>query len=73
MQFLATSPSVALDREAPFGGEGRGSSVPLAFSSEVGTQGKSRVRARFQEISASVGLAEAEGRGLRRARMHFGV
>eukprot|EP00965_Chrysotila_dentata_P069590 2298444-Pleurochrysis_carterae.AAC.1 len=26
---LATSPSVALDREAPFGGEGRGSELPL--------------------------------------------
>eukprot|EP00965_Chrysotila_dentata_P225696 6194930-Pleurochrysis_carterae.AAC.1 len=39
---LATSPSVALDREAPFGGEGSGSEFPLAFSSGVGAQGKSR-------------------------------
>ena len=44
---LAASPSIALDREAPFGGEGRGSGPPLALSSESGTQGRSRVRARL--------------------------
>eukprot|EP00965_Chrysotila_dentata_P184971 6106483-Pleurochrysis_carterae.AAC.1 len=43
---LATSLSVALDRQAPFGGERRGSSVPLVFSSKVMTRGKSRIRAR---------------------------
>eukprot|EP00965_Chrysotila_dentata_P206654 6183659-Pleurochrysis_carterae.AAC.1 len=42
---LESSPSIALDREAPFGGGGKGSGVPFALSSEVGTQGKSRVRA----------------------------
>eukprot|EP00965_Chrysotila_dentata_P122450 4046970-Pleurochrysis_carterae.AAC.1 len=42
---LAASPLLALDREAPFGGEGRGPDVPLAPLSEVGTQGKSCVRA----------------------------
>eukprot|EP00965_Chrysotila_dentata_P160682 5305627-Pleurochrysis_carterae.AAC.1 len=34
---LETSPSVALDREAPFGNEKEGSGVPLASPSDVGT------------------------------------
>eukprot|EP00965_Chrysotila_dentata_P128743 4255931-Pleurochrysis_carterae.AAC.1 len=38
---------VALDREAPFGGEGRVSGSPLILSSEGGTQGRSHVRARL--------------------------
>eukprot|EP00965_Chrysotila_dentata_P191182 6174357-Pleurochrysis_carterae.AAC.1 len=61
---LATSPSVALDREAPFGGEGRGFEFPLAFSSGVGTQGKSRARARaFRKLSPQSGLERRKGKG----------
>eukprot|EP00965_Chrysotila_dentata_P228532 6196655-Pleurochrysis_carterae.AAC.1 len=48
---LQTSPAVALDKKAPVGGEGRGSDIPLALSSEVGTQGTNRVRARPFPIS----------------------
>eukprot|EP00965_Chrysotila_dentata_P263453 6214833-Pleurochrysis_carterae.AAC.8 len=61
---LATSVSVALDREAPFGGEGGGSSVPLAFSSVVGTQGRSRARARvFRKSSLLSGLERPKREG----------
>ena len=61
---LATSPSVALDREAPFGGEGRGSGSPLTLSSEVGAQGRSRVRARlFATFPRQSDLERRKGEG----------
>eukprot|EP00965_Chrysotila_dentata_P077299 2552192-Pleurochrysis_carterae.AAC.3 len=69
-----TLPAVAIDREAPFSGEGKGLGIPLALSSEVGTQGGSRVRARlFAKSLLTVRFGEAEKRGLRRTRMHLGV
>eukprot|EP00965_Chrysotila_dentata_P038060 1265301-Pleurochrysis_carterae.AAC.1 len=62
--ILATSPSVALDKKAPFGGEGRGSGVLLALFSEVGTQGKSSVRARSIPFSpVQSGLERRKGEG----------
>eukprot|EP00965_Chrysotila_dentata_P189847 6173546-Pleurochrysis_carterae.AAC.1 len=61
---LATSPSVALDREAPFGGEGRGSGIPLTFSSGIGTQGISRARARtFGKLPPQSGLERRKKEG----------
>eukprot|EP00965_Chrysotila_dentata_P003428 111572-Pleurochrysis_carterae.AAC.1 len=61
---LESSPSIALDREAPFGGGGKGSGVPLALSSEVETQGKSRVRARaFAKFPLHSGLERRKGEG----------
>eukprot|EP00965_Chrysotila_dentata_P137615 4552419-Pleurochrysis_carterae.AAC.1 len=44
---LAASPIAALDREARFGGEGKGSGPPLTLSSEIGAQGRTRLGARF--------------------------
>ena len=61
---LAASPFAALDREAPFGGEGRGSEPPLPLSSEVGAQGKRRVLARaFQKLSLQSGFERRKGEG----------
>eukprot|EP00965_Chrysotila_dentata_P086076 2840428-Pleurochrysis_carterae.AAC.1 len=62
---LATSLSeVALDRKAPFGGEGRGSELPLASSSGVGTHGRSRARTRaFKKLSFQSGLERRKGEG----------
>ena len=61
---LAASPFVALDREAPFGGEGKGSGVPLTLSSGVGTQGRSRARARaLKKLSPQSGLKRRKGEG----------
>eukprot|EP00965_Chrysotila_dentata_P070719 2338134-Pleurochrysis_carterae.AAC.1 len=61
---LDNSPSIALDMEAPFGGEGKGSGVPLALSSEVGTQGRSRVHARlFAKSPLQSGLKRQKGEG----------
>eukprot|EP00965_Chrysotila_dentata_P196176 6177423-Pleurochrysis_carterae.AAC.1 len=57
-----SSPSIALDREAPFAAGGKGSGVPLALSSKVGTQGKSRVRARaFAKSPLQSGLERRKG------------
>eukprot|EP00965_Chrysotila_dentata_P195563 6177056-Pleurochrysis_carterae.AAC.4 len=48
---LEASPSIALDGQAPFGCEKEGSGVPLASQSDVGRQGKSRVRVRSFTLS----------------------
>eukprot|EP00965_Chrysotila_dentata_P217601 6190102-Pleurochrysis_carterae.AAC.2 len=61
---LASSPSIALNREAPFGDEGKGSGVPLALSSEVGAHGRSRVHARlFAKSPLQSGLERRKGEG----------
>eukprot|EP00965_Chrysotila_dentata_P058483 1939603-Pleurochrysis_carterae.AAC.1 len=70
--YLHTSSAVALDREALLGGGG--SSVPpRTFKRGLDGGQKSRSRAFFSILSSSVGLGEAERRGLGRTRMHFGV
>eukprot|EP00965_Chrysotila_dentata_P010532 343033-Pleurochrysis_carterae.AAC.2 len=62
--LLQTSSTVPLDREAPFGGGKEGSGVPLALSSEVGTQGTSRIRAGSLSLSpVQSGLERRKGEG----------
>eukprot|EP00965_Chrysotila_dentata_P171271 5651996-Pleurochrysis_carterae.AAC.1 len=64
---LETSPSVAPDREVPFGSRKQGLGVPLAFPGNVGTQGKSRICAHSLDsptLSGSGRRGEAERRGL---------
>eukprot|EP00965_Chrysotila_dentata_P153808 5083972-Pleurochrysis_carterae.AAC.9 len=59
---LESSPSIALDMEAPFSGGSEGSGVQLVLLSKVGTQGKSRVGARtFAKSPLQSGLERWKG------------
>eukprot|EP00965_Chrysotila_dentata_P016469 545367-Pleurochrysis_carterae.AAC.1 len=70
---LKNLPSIALDREAPFGGGVRSQVSRSHFRARSGRREKWCPRARFREIPALVRLGEAERTGLGRTRTHLGI